>query len=274
MAAIERSFDTSGPLALVLKVSAGEVDLETAGGDGAHVEVEPLNDAARDLLDEVRVELRGHELEIEAPGRRSVFGFRSPEFRVAVRMPDGSDVRVKVVSADVEARGRYGKVELQAASGDFRLEGDVDQAQVHTASGDLSLESVSGDARVHSASGDVRFGHVGGAVSAHLASGDLTVDHADGSVEARSASGDLTVGSVAAGSASLTSASGDIVVGIRRGSRVWIDAESASGSTSSDLDLSDDAPSGDEDDGPLVEIRARSASGDIRIVRAGAAKPS
>ena len=56
-----------------------------------------------------------------------------------------------------------------------------------------------------------------------------------------------------------------IRVGIRRGSTLWIDAKSVSGKTISELELDHEAPA---EEGPLVELRASSVSGDIRIVRA------
>ena len=67
------------------------------------------------------------------------------------------------------------------------------------------------------------------------------------------------------GDVTLQTASGDIDVGIKQGSKLWIDAKSMSGETSSELEISD-APSDGE--GPLVEIRATAMSGDIAIRRA------
>jgi hypothetical protein len=65
----------------------------------------------------------------------------------------------------------------------------------------------------------------------------------------------------------LRAISGDIGVGIRRGSRLYVDANTLSGSTSSDVELAD-AP-GQEGDGetPLVELFAKTVSGDVRIER-------
>ena len=63
----------------------------------------------------------------------------------------------------------------------------------------------------------------------------------------------------------MQSASGDKTVGIRRGSRVHIDVRTMSGDTSSELEI-EDAPALGE--GPEVELRATSMSGDIRILRA------
>src|SRR5436305_593996 len=64
---------------------------------------------------------------------------------------------------------------------------------------------------------------------------------------------------------------------VRRGSRVYVDANTISGSTSSELDLQeapDDAnDDSGSDDGPMVEIRAKTVSGDIAIARAAAPTP-
>ena len=69
------------------------------------------------------------------------------------------------------------------------------------------------------------------------------------------------------GNVSAHSVSGDVTIGVRRGSKVYLDCNTVSGDTSSELELSTDAPAGD---GPLVEIRAKTVSGDIRITRAAA----
>ena len=49
-------------------------------------------------------------------------------------------------------------------------------------------------------------------------------------------------------------------IGVRRGSKVFLDCNTVSGDTSSELELTTDAPGGT---GPLVEIRAKTVSGDI-----------
>jgi DUF4097 and DUF4098 domain-containing protein YvlB len=97
------------------------------------------------------------------------------------------------------------------------------------------------------------------------ASGDVTIDEAERSVTVQTASGDQRVNAVVSGRVVMQSASGDQHVGIRRGTRVHIDAKTMSGDTTSELDVSDEPPSGE---GPSVELRATAMSGDIRIVRA------
>jgi DUF4097 and DUF4098 domain-containing protein YvlB len=97
------------------------------------------------------------------------------------------------------------------------------------------------------------------------ASGDVSIEEAEASLKVQTASGDLQAGSVREGDVTLQTASGDIEVGVKQGSKLWIDARSMSGDTSSEFDVGDAPPDGE---GPLVEIRATAMSGDIAIRRA------
>ena len=122
--------------------------------------------------------------------------------------------------------------------------------------------------RINSASGDVEIARVAGNTKIRTASGDVAVGEAGASIGIQTASGDQRIGSVTAGEVTMRSASGDLRVGIRRGSGVWVDASSMSGDTTSDLDIG--RAGAEQRDGPLVELRAQSMSGDIHVARAGA----
>jgi DUF4097 and DUF4098 domain-containing protein YvlB len=232
------TFQTPEPPKLRIFVPSGDVQLETADVAETTVEVEgPLEDDAK-------IELHRNEIVIEVGKKR--FG-NGGDHRVRVRAPHGSDVDANVASADVEGRGRFGRVEVNSASGDVAFEDIVGRLNVNSASGDVAVEHVTGEAKINSASGDV------------------TLGQADSDVRVRTASGDQRVQSAASGKVEMQSASGDVEVGIRRGSKVWIDASTMSGDTTSELELSD-APSPSE--GLLVEVRARTMSGDITMRRA------
>jgi hypothetical protein len=81
------------------------------------------------------------------------------------------------------------------------------------------------------------------------------------------ASGDIDLRRVVSGEVKVNSASGDVVVGVAQGSRLWVDAQSLSGDTSSELELESGVPV-ETDEGPLVELRAVTMSGDISVRRA------
>jgi DUF4097 and DUF4098 domain-containing protein YvlB len=272
------TFETPGAVRLNIAIPSGRVEIETADVKETQVELEALSDAARELLGETRIDSRerpgGHEVIVEVPQRTSFFlGFgRGAEFRLRVACPEGADLDVRTKSADLQARGRYGAAEIKTASGDISLD-EAQEARIKTASGDVALDTIHGITHVQSASGDLSLQRAGGDATVQLVSGDVWIRDAGASVHANTVSGDQRIDAVVAGAVELQAVSGDVLVGVRRGSRVYVDANTVSGSTNSELELSD-APAedggGEGDEGPMVELRIKTVSGDVNIARAAA----
>src|SRR5215211_2762198 len=103
-------------------------------------------------------------------------------------------------------------------------------------------------------------------LESNLASADLRARGRYGAVGVNVASGDVELERIA--SARVNSASGDVRIGIAKGSRLFVDAQSLSGETTSELELESVSPV-EADEGPLVELRAQTMSGDIAVRRAG-----
>ena len=237
------TFHTPGDVSLRIRVPAGRIDIETVDGEETRVEVE----SGPEVEEEAVIALRGGEVVVEIEERRLLFLRTAPDARVRVSCPPGTRLEVRAVSADVAARGSFGPADVKTVSGDVelgRVEGEV---VVKSVSGDVVADAASGRATLQSVSGDLRLGD------------------AVGSVTGQTTSGDVRLGSVAEGAVTLKTVSGDMQIGIRAGSRLWVDARSLSGDTTSELEVGDTPPEGE---GPLVELRATAMSGDIRIVRA------
>lgn len=237
------AFHTPGDLALRIRVPVGRIDVESVDGEETRIEL----DSDPEVEEEAVIVSRGGEVVVELEERRLLFLRTTPDARVRVSCPPGARLEIRSVSADVGASGSFGRSDVKTVSGDVqlgRIDGELD---VKTVSGDASVDAVAGRATLQSISGDVRVGEAGAAVTVQTTSGDVRL------------------GSVAAGAVTLKSLSGDMQVGIRAGSSLWIDAKSVSGDTSSELEVGDTPPEGE---GPLVELRATTMSGDIRIVRA------
>ncbi len=233
------TFSTPEPPAVSISVPSGAVRIDTHGTQETRVELSGPNE------EDARIEMRRNEIVIEVE-RKKLFGSRG-DWRVVVTTPDGAQVDAQVASADVEGRGSYGDVSVDSASGDVSF-GHVDgRFEVNTASGDVDVDFVGDNSRVNSASGDV------------------TIGGAEHDVKVRTASGDVCLRSVVRGKVDVQSASGDVEVGIRQGSTVYIDASSMSGEMTSELGISDIPP---ESDGPAVDFRARTMSGDVTVRRA------
>jgi DUF4097 and DUF4098 domain-containing protein YvlB len=256
---VRYEFATPEPPKIRVGLASGRVQIETADATDTVVEVE----AIRGDLEGLRVEQHGREIVVEHRKRFSLS--RNDEFEVRIRAPHGADADLNVASADARATGRLGAVEVNAASGDVEIEQIERDVRVHSASGDVRLASVGGKADVSTASGDVELGQVEGGVSVRSASGDVRVEQAGSGARINTASGDQTIGSVAQGKVDLKSASGDVSVGVKRGSRLFVDARSMSGKTTSEVEL---LGAETTDEGPLVELKAATMSGDIRVVRA------
>jgi DUF4097 and DUF4098 domain-containing protein YvlB len=258
------TFETPGPLTLDIRVPSGDIDLETVEGTETVVEVS----GSPELEEEARIELHpkrdGHEVSVIIEKRSGLFRAFREDVRVRVQAPPGADVEVSTASADVDARGDFGAAQINTASGDVEFEHVGGEAQVNSASGDVKLARVDGELTVNTASGDLEVGRLEGEGKVRAASGDVSIDEAVSSLKVQTASGDVEIESVREGEVTLQTASGDIQVGIKQGSKLWIDAKSMSGETSSELEIGD-APT--QGEGPMVEVRATAMSGDIRVKR-------
>ena len=265
---MERTFETPTPPRLQLRVPAGRVAVEAvAGATTTEIRLEGPDEA----LESAVVEQRGDVVFVEVRDRKGLLALRSHEVELEVRCPEGARLDARTKAADVTATGLLASLDGATASGDLiaqRVEGAV---SLKSASGDLRVEEAGGDVSVNTASGDVEVGRAGGAFRGNLVSGDLRLREAVGQVSANTVSGDVRVDSVREGRVQLQSVSGDVEVGIRRGSRVHVDASTLSGDTRSDLDLGGEPTAGDE--GPLVELRVKTVSGDVSVVRAPASTP-
>jgi hypothetical protein len=278
---LSETYQTPGPVVLNLAIPAGVIEIDTTPGQTTQVELEATTDSARELLAQTRVELRdrggGHEVVVDVPTTRSGFFIsfgRGPDFRLRVSCPPGTELDVHTKSADVRARGFFGTSEIKTASGDIHL-GEVDgEARIKTASGDVSVDDVHGTTHVQTASGDLAVQRARSDVTGQLVSGDIWIRDALRSVALNTVSGDVRLDAVLEGSIDVTAISGDILIGVRRGSQVFVDCNTISGSTNSELELSDSPSSttGGEP-GPQLEVRAKTVSGDIGIVRAAAPAP-
>ena len=141
-------------------------------------------------------------------------------------------------------------------------------SSVDTASGDVRARDVEGASDVRTASGDVSIGRAGGTLSANLVSGDLVVDEA-----AAGSAGHDRLGRRPGARGGRRLDQGAVRLGrrelaIKPGQRLYVDASSVSGTMSSELGL-DDTPPVDAG-GAVGELRVRTISGDLNIIRAAA----
>lgn len=260
-------YDHPTPVTVVLRAHGGRVEITAEERDTVQVDVQALDDtdAARDAAAKTRVELDDDTLLIQAPGAEHWLWRRTPKLWITARVPIGSGLHAKSAAADVRAAGVYSAAHVAVASADVDVAEVTGDAHLDAASGDIAVGRVGGGLRVKSASGALHIGDVTGDVIAETASGNIRTGALDGSVKAGSASGDIEIGRLRHGRASVKTASGDVQVGVAAGCGVWMDLNTASGRSTSDLTATGDTPPGT--DGGSLELRVRTASGNIHVHR-------
>ena len=262
-----REFECRKPITVSLRLGGGSVDIIAEERSTAEVDITPWDDsdAARDSAHNARVELHGDTLNIAAPESNAAWLWRrSARLRVRLKVPIGSQLALKVGSADISAVGRYGEAHLNIASGDAYVEHITGALNANAASGDLRVDRIDGQLRTNSASGDVSIGYVAGDATVHAASGDIAIGRADASLHAVTASGDISIDRVSRGQVRMRSASGDVVIGVTPGTGVWLDLSTSLGDAHSDLRMTE-APS--NHGGADLHLQVRTISGDVHVRR-------
>jgi DUF4097 and DUF4098 domain-containing protein YvlB len=269
------TYPTPEPITLYLRIPRGHIEVITTDTQETTVDIQRTDARSAWVAgaEDVRIEFRESrrtpgQLLVVADKNRHGWFTKNASYEIRIETPNGAVVDAVTASAHVAGKGRFESVNVRTASGDVSFETVTDQVKIKTASGELRVHEAEGPVNLASTSGDVHVGAAGGPVSAALVSGDFKIDEAADGVTARSVSGDLSVQAVDKGAVDLNSVSGDAVVAVRPGKRVWMDLVSASGDTFCELDTSETGGSTGTTD---VDIRVKTVSGDVRIVRAAAA---
>jgi hypothetical protein len=270
---MQKTFEVQGPVDLDVRLASGDSKVEPTAEGRVEIELIAHDEESQRLVDNARIELNPHghrpTVLVDVPQKKgfsiSIFGRSGIECRI--RCPHDSALSVRTKSADISTRGTIGGLNVQTASGDLDVDRVSGGVNVKSASSDFSAREVGGGVNIQTASGDIDLSIARGPVNVTSVSGDISIGEAYDNVNANSVSGDQDHRAVMQGIVAAHSVSGDVTIAVRRGSKAFLDCTTVSGDTTSELELTSDAPAGD---GPLVEIRAKTVSGDIRITRASA----
>ncbi|HET6500064.1 MAG TPA: DUF4097 family beta strand repeat-containing protein [Amycolatopsis sp.] len=293
-------FATPEPISVDLDLAIGDVRITASERDDTVVEVRPgdgehepdVRAAAQTL-----VEFAAGRLVIKAPKPRALGLFGKPgAIDVTIELPEGSTLRSAASIGMVRGAGRLGEcrvrttgdieldrtgpLDLHAGAGAVVVDRAVGHVEVSTGSGRVRVRAIDGSAVIKNSNGDNWIGEVTGDLRVTTANGDISVEHASADVTASTANGDVRLGTVIRGSASLKTACGEVEVGIRAGTAARLDVFTQFGKVRNDLDpISDpgtdagidagiDSVDIPEQPGDTVDVRARTAYGDIVVRRA------
>ncbi len=279
------TFQTPEPILLDLELTVADVSIEAAERSDTVVEVRP-SDSGRRLdvtaAEQTRLEYSAGRLLIKTGRRWRAYSPSSDGGAVEIQigLPAGSRVNGRAALGGFRCTGPLGDCRLKTSIGDIHVEeaavvalttgaGDVvlskatGDAELNTSSGELHAGAIGGHAVIKNSNGGIRLGDVAGAVRVNAANGDIAIDHARASVVTKTANGAIRLGAVRRGSVVAETGMGAVEIGIADGSAAWLDLNTHFGHLLNTLEAG--GPPGPNDD--RVEVRARSAMGDITVHR-------
>jgi hypothetical protein len=286
----QRNYDTPAPISVTLELGVGDIRIAASDRADTVVEVRPSDPASKGdvaAAEQTEVDYSSGRLVVKSPkgwrqyrpwgGRESV--------DVEICLPSGSDVAGDAGVGALHVSGRAGEVNYSTGVGDVdldeagpvRLKSGVGtitagrisgSADIKTGSGAVEVGAIDGSAVIKNSNGDTRLGEVGGDLRVQAANGRIAVDESRSAVVANTSNGDIRLGTVSRGTVAADTACGRIEIGVLDGVAAWLELNTHFGNVESELDSIGSPPAGEE----TVEVRARTAFGDITVRKVGAAK--
>ena len=277
-------FETPEPISVTLELGVGDVRFAASDQTDTVVEVRPSDDADESdvkAAQQVRVDYADGVLRVTGPKVRAFdFSRKTRSVDVSIELPSGSQVSAEMQMGDFSCTGRLGEARFKTSAGNVRLE-RTGPLRLDTSAGHITVGAVAGNAEVSTGTGKVQIGEVEGSAEVKNSNGDTTIDAVAGDVRVRAANGGISVGragagvdaktsngsirlgEVARGSAVLETAMGDLEIGITEGTAAWLQVNTGFGHVHNLLESASRPEESDE----TVEVRGRTAYGDVTIRR-------
>ncbi len=267
--ATPRTFPLSGPINLHARLGHGVLVVTASDSLSEAAVTISARDGAREAAERITVEMNGSTLSVLAPRQGGLPDILAGRRRdrdsvdVQISVPSGTALKISTFTADVIVRGHCGGADVATATGTVDMDEVDGNVRLRYGTATSHVRRVNGSVVVRSGSGDAFFGEITGNLESGTGSGDLDVEVVHGSVRARSGSGLARIGS-AHGDVDLVAGSGDLSVGLPEGVSARLDFKTGSGRFSSEMPVEDNRREG----GRTIVVRARTGSGDVRLVHA------
>ncbi|MBT2445029.1 DUF4097 family beta strand repeat protein [Streptomyces sp. ISL-36] len=177
-----QTFDTPAPVAAVVDIPAGRIQVIAADRTDTVVEVRPSSPAkSRDVkaAEQATVDYRDGVLRIATPAANQYFG-PSGSIEVTVQLPAGSRIEAKSSCAEFRGVGRLGDVAFDGASGAIKID-EAASMRLTALAGDVVVGRLGGPAEISTQKGDIRIAEaVRGAVVLTTQMGDVSIGAAHG----------------------------------------------------------------------------------------------
>ncbi|MFJ1702466.1 DUF4097 family beta strand repeat-containing protein [Kitasatospora sp. NPDC088346] len=178
-----QKFDSPAPVAAVIEIPAGRVQVIAADRTDTTVDVRPADPGrSRDVkaAAQATVDYRDGVLRVAAPEAKNQYFGPSGSIEVTVQLPAGSRIEVKAAAADLRGVGRLGDVAYEGSAGAIKID-EAASARLTTAAGDVSIGRLGGPAEISTQKGDIRITEaVRGALVLTTQLGEVSVGAAPG----------------------------------------------------------------------------------------------
>jgi hypothetical protein len=177
-----QTFDTPAPIAAVLNVPAGRIQVIAADRADTTVEVRPADPAkSRDTRTAAQTAVAYADGVLRITADTSGNQLLGPgSVDVTVQLPAGSRIEVRAASAELRGVGRFGDVAFEGAYRQIKID-EAASVRLTATDGDVEVGCLGGPAEISTARGDIRISEaVRGTVVLHTRSGDISVAAAAG----------------------------------------------------------------------------------------------
>ncbi|MGY0021183.1 hypothetical protein [Streptomyces sp. cg35] len=178
-----QKFTTAAPVAAVVDIPAGRIQVIAADRTDATVEVRPANPGkSRDVkaAEQTEVACADGVVRIKAPQATNRFLGNSGSVEVTVQVPVGSRIEAKAAAAEFRGVGRLGEVVFEGGYGQVKLD-EADRVRLGGLDATITVGRLHAGGEISNQRGDVSVSEaVSGQLILSTQQGDITVIAAPG----------------------------------------------------------------------------------------------
>jgi hypothetical protein len=178
-----QKFDTTGPIATVLDVPAGRIQLIAADRADTTVDVRATDPGkSRDVqaAEQTTVTFADGVLRVTAPAPRNKLLGAPGSIEVTVQLPAGSRAEATAAATELRAVGRLGDLAFDGAYRQIKID-EAASVRLTAVAGDVEVGRLTGPAEISTTRGAIRITEaVRGAMVLTTQQGDITVTAAAG----------------------------------------------------------------------------------------------
>lgn len=177
-----QNFATPAPIAAVLNIPAGRIQVIASDRTDTVVEVRPTNASkSRDVkaAEQTTTAYSDGVLRIEVPVKNEYVG-PSGSIEVTVQLPAGSRIEAKAAGTEFRAVGRLGDIAFEGAYHRIKID-EATGVRLTAIDGDVEVGRLDGPAEISTTRGDIRIAEAArGKVVLSTQQGDISVTAAAG----------------------------------------------------------------------------------------------